>query len=132
AIVNRYLMAFWAGDFDSTQRLVAEDFVFRGPLAQADSRQEFFASAMPLAGVVRGHELLRQWADGNDVCSFYCFNIQTPAGVGSILTCEWNAVRDERVAAAQLVFDTAAFRSLMPARGQGRAKHSRHRRAGMA
>jgi hypothetical protein len=41
-------------------------------------------------------------------------NLKTPAGKGSVLVSEWNTVRDGKVTSAPLVFDTAAFRSLVP------------------
>jgi hypothetical protein len=97
---------------------VADNFSFRGPLAQADDKAAFFASAAPLASIVRGHELLRQWADGNAVCSMYQCRLATARGAGSVLVAEWNTVREDRVVAAKLVFDTAAFRALLPAPSQ--------------
>ena len=46
-VVNAYLTAFWSGDFDQALCLVTDGFSFRGPLAQADDRAAFFASAAP-------------------------------------------------------------------------------------
>jgi hypothetical protein len=54
---------------------------------------------------------LKLW-DG--VCSIYDFDVETPAGSGSVVMAEWNVVRDGRIASARLVFDTAAFAALMP------------------
>jgi len=116
-VVNDYLIAFWSGDFEIAQGLVADGFSFRGPLAQADDRAAFFASAAPLAPIVRGHELMRQWTEGDQVCSLYECRVESASGAGSILIAEWDTVRDDRVVAAQLVFDTAAFRALLPAPG---------------
>jgi hypothetical protein len=64
---------------------VADDFSFRGPLAQADDRAAFFASAAPLAPIVRGHELLNQCTDGDAVCSMYRCRLETTRGAGSVL-----------------------------------------------
>jgi ketosteroid isomerase-like protein len=114
-VVNAYLTAFWSGDVDRARSLVADGFSFRGPLAQADDSAAFFASAAPLQPIVRGHELVRQWVDGNEVCSIYRCRLETARGAGSVLLTEWDTVRDDRVAAAQLAFDTAAFRALLPA-----------------
>jgi hypothetical protein len=49
------------------------------------------------------------------VCSIYDFEIETPAGSGSVTMSEWCTVRDGRLTSARLVFDTAAFNALMPA-----------------
>jgi ketosteroid isomerase-like protein len=113
-VVNEYLAAFWSGDFDKARSLVADDFSFRGPLAQADNKETFFASAAPLAPIVRGYRLVRQWEEGDDVCTVYECKLETPVGTGSVPISEWNTVRSGRVAAARLMFDTAAFRALMP------------------
>jgi ketosteroid isomerase-like protein len=113
-VVNEYLAAFWSGDFDKARSLVADDFSFRGPLAQADNKETFFASAAPLAPIVRGYRLVRQWEEGDEVCTVYECKLETPVGTGSVPISEWNTVRSGRVAAARLMFDTAAFRALMP------------------
>ena len=113
-MVNEYLAAFWSGDFDKARSLVADDFSFQGPLAQADNKETFFASAAPLAPIVRGCRMLRQWEDGDDVCSVYEFKLATPVGAGTVLVSEWNTIRNGRLASARLMFDTAAFRALMP------------------
>ena len=113
-VVNAYLAAFWMGDVAQARRLVADDFSFRGPLAQADDKETFFASAAPLVPIVRGYRPLRQWEDGDEVCTVYECQLETPVGAGSVLVSEWNTVRAGRVAAARLMFDTAAFRALLP------------------
>jgi ketosteroid isomerase-like protein len=113
-LVNDYLTAFWSGDFDTARRWLADDFSFRGPLAQADDSVAFLASAAPLAPIVRGHELVRQWIHGDEVCSIYRCRLETARGAGSVLIAEWDTVRDDRLVAAQLVFDAAAFRALLP------------------
>jgi hypothetical protein len=44
----------------------------------------------------------------------YDFEIETPAGAGSVLMAEWAVIRDGKVASSRLIFDTAAFMALMP------------------
>jgi hypothetical protein len=69
--------------------------------------------------MVRGHELVRQWIDGDEVCSIYHCRLEMAHGAQALLVTEWDTVREGQVATAQLVFDTAAFRALLPARAQG-------------
>ena len=114
-VVNEYLTALSAGDFDTVATLVADEFSFRGPLAQADGRDEFIASASRMGPIVRGHELLRQWEDGGDVCSIYDFRVETPAGAGSVVMSEWCSVRDGRLTSSRLIYDAAAWRALTQA-----------------
>lgn len=114
-VVNAYLTAFTSGDFDKARTLVADGFSFHGPFLKADNKEAFFAGASRLAPIVRGYRLVRQWEDGDDVCSMYEFKVETPVGAGSVLMSEWHTVRDGQLIASRLVFDTAAFRAFVPA-----------------
>jgi ketosteroid isomerase-like protein len=109
-----YLDAFTSGDVDRAAELLTDDFSFAGPLQQTEGKDAFLEGARHLAPLVRGHTMLRQWEDGDEVCSIYEFAIETPAGAGSVLMSEWSRVRDGRLASSRLVFDTAAFAALMP------------------
>jgi hypothetical protein len=113
-VVNRYLGAFTSGDYATASGYVARDFSFAGPIAQYETKAAFFAGAAGLLPVLRGHQLLRQWEDGNEVCSVFQLNLESQMGAGSILTSEWNTVHDGQVTSSRLVFDSAAFRALLP------------------
>ena len=110
-----YLTAFTSGDMNTAQSLVADDFTLDGPMMQVEGKEAFFAGAAQLAPVVRGFKMLRQFEDGDDVCSIYEFQVGSPATPGSVTMTEWCTVRDGQLASARLVFDTAAFGKLMPA-----------------
>ncbi len=113
-VVIEYLTAFYSGDFNKAQSLLADDFSFRGPFLQVDRKDAFFKGAQGLKPIVRGHRMLRQWEDGDDVCSVYELNVETPLGAGSVLMSEWNTVRGGQIVSGVVVFDTAAFRALVP------------------
>ena len=67
-----------------------------------------------MKSLVDVYRMLRQWEDGDEVCSVYEFNIKSPIARGSVLMCEWTTVRDGKLAASRLVFDSAAFGALIP------------------
>lgn len=113
-VVVDYLDAFASGDFEAARRLVTDDFSFAGPMVQVQGKEDFFAASAQLVPIVRGYRMLRQWEEGEEVCSVYEFNMETPAATGSVLMAEWNRVRDGQVASSRLIFDTAAFQALMP------------------
>ena len=113
-VVNEYLTAFYAGDFDRARTYVADDFRFKGPFVEANNKQAFFESAARLAPIVRGFDLLHQWQEGVDVCSIFDLRLQTPVGSGSVTLCEWHTVRGEALAYGRVILDTAAFRALVP------------------
>ncbi len=113
-VVADYLNAFWSGDSVAARSFITEDFSFEGPFVQVEGKDAFFASAVGLVSIVRGYRMLHQWEDGENVCTFYEFNVETPLGKGSVLTAEWNRVHDSQIASARLVFDSSAFRKLVP------------------
>lgn len=115
-VVNEYLSGFYSGDFTRAAATLAADFSFQGPFLRVEGRDGFLNGAHGLRPVVRGHRLLRQWRDGDEVCSIYEVDLHTPAGSGSVVMSEWHTVRGGQLASGRVVFDTAPFRALMPAR----------------
>ena len=113
-VAARYLEAFASGDSTTTRTLLADDFTFRGPMAEIDGADGFITETAPLASIVDGHDVLRLWEDGNEVCVVFDLNVRTPAGAGSVSMCEWLTVVDGLITSSRLVFDTAAFAALMP------------------
>ncbi len=113
-VFDDYLSAFTSGDMDTARSLIADDFSFAGPMLQVTGKEEFFAGASQLLPIMRGYRMLRQWEDGDEVCSIYEFKVETPAAAGAIVMTEWCKVREGQLASSRLVFDTAAFNELMP------------------
>lgn len=114
-IFRAYLERFAGGDVTGAADLLADEFTFDGPILQAKDKAEFLAGSTAAAAMARGCTIHRQWADGEDVCSVYDFNIQTPAGAGAIPMAEWSVIRDGKLVSSRLLFDTAAMAALMPA-----------------
>lgn len=114
-VVNLYLEAFYAGKLADARALVADDYHFKGPFVEATNREAYFASAARLGPIVKGHRLLRQWADGDEVCSIYDVALETPSGKGTVTMSEWHRTARGKLASGRVILDTAAFRALMPA-----------------
>lgn len=112
---REYLTRFTSGDVAGAGELLDEAFVFAGPMLLASSKAEFLAGSAPAAAMARGCTVHQQWENGEDVCSIYDFEVQTPAGSASIPMAEWSVIRDGRLVSSRLLFDTAAMASLMPA-----------------
>ncbi|MGH3304266.1 MAG: nuclear transport factor 2 family protein [Streptosporangiaceae bacterium] len=113
-VVDQYLTAVYSGNFDQARPVVADGFSFQGPFLQVDGKEAFFEGAEGLKPIVRGHRLLRQWADGEEVCSWYEVNLETPAGSGQVLMSEWHTVRGGQLISGRVVFDTGPFRAMVP------------------
>jgi len=112
-VVNTYLTSFYLGDFEKAKTVVSDDFVFVGPFLQVESKALFFEGAKGLRPIVRGHRLLRQWSESNNVSSIYDVDVETPAGTGSIVMSEWHVIRNDKIVSGRLIFDTIAFRALV-------------------
>ena len=113
-IFRCYLERFASGDVDGAAELLVDGFAFSGPILQAGSKAEFLAGSATAAAMARGCTIHRQWADGDDVCSIYDFEIETPAGRGAIPMAEWSVIRDGKLVSSRLLFDSAAMAALMP------------------
>lgn len=109
-IVTEYLVAYASGDADQAASLVTEDFSFQGPMQATEGRDALRAIVTHLAPRARGCRILRQWEDGDDVCSIYEFNFESSDRGTSLLVSEWNTVREGQVASSRMVFDTGPFR----------------------
>jgi hypothetical protein len=114
--VATYLDAFYVGDFKRAASVLAEDFDFEGPFLKVTGREAYLAGAEGLRQIVGGHRLVRQWVDGDEVSTLYEVALRTPVGEGSVLMSEWHRVRAGRIGSGRVVFDTADFRSLVPAK----------------
>jgi ketosteroid isomerase-like protein len=114
-IFRAYLERFTGGDVDGAAELLADDYTFDGPILQAKDKAEFLAGSTAAAAMARGCTIRHQWADGDDVCSVYDFEIETPDGAGAIPMAEWAVIRDGKLVSSQVLFDTAAMAALMPA-----------------
>jgi Cu+-exporting ATPase len=109
-IVNDYLAAYTSGDVDKAASLVSEDFSFQGPMQATVGKSALRRMVAHVAPNARGFRLVRQWHDGNDVCSLYEFHVQASDEPTTVLVSEWNTVRDGQVASSVMVFDTGPFR----------------------
>lgn len=115
ALVNRYLDAFYLGDFDTARLVLAEDFSFRGPFIEVTGLDAFLASADGLRRICNGHRLLHQWDEEDQVSSVYEVQIETAVAAGKVTMSEWHIVRNDQLVSGLVLFDSAAFRALVSA-----------------
>ncbi|MEO3759260.1 nuclear transport factor 2 family protein [Mycobacterium sp. B14F4] len=109
-----YLRLFTSGDKAGAAELLTDDFRFHGPMLQSEGKADFLAGSEPLCPIMRGAHVHRQWEHGDEVCSIYDFDIETPVGAASIPMAEWTTFRDGKLASARLYFDTAAMTAMQP------------------
>jgi len=105
-IVTTYLTAFFGGDIATARGLVHDDFRFVAPL-DSGGIDEFFAGAERKAALIRNLRIQRLWSDADEVATVYELEIETATGSASLQVFEWDRVRDGRVVATTMLFDTA-------------------------
>lgn len=114
-VFKAYIDAFTAGDIDTARKYIADDFMFDGPMVKATNKKEFFDNISPeLIAMTRGYTMLRQFEDGDELCSMYEYNVETPVGKGAVYMTEWNKVRNDQLISSRLLFDSAQLNALMP------------------
>lgn len=113
-LVTDYLTAYTSGNVAKALALVSADVSFRRQDQEAVGKEALSDLIGHVAPIARGMHMLHQWADGDDVCSVYLFDIDAPAGPVSLLVGEWNTVRNGEVASSLMAFDTGVFTSHAP------------------
>jgi ketosteroid isomerase-like protein/uncharacterized protein YndB with AHSA1/START domain len=109
-VVNRFYEATSNRRTDELAGLVSEDVTFDGPIMQARGAREYLAMNEQLLGFHRQTTMLRQFEDGDGVCSIYELTMGTPVGGELTLTiADWMEVTDGRIAAQRIYFDPREF-----------------------
>lgn len=109
-VVNRFYEATSSRRSDELAAFVSEDVTFDGPLMQARGAREYLAMNEQLLGFHRGTTMLRQFENGDGVCSIYELTMATPAGAELTLAiADWIEVADGTIASQRTYFDPREF-----------------------
>lgn len=104
-IVNRYYESWNFKKGEGLKDLVAADVSYQGPLERASNADEMIAMAAKYAPMHGGMRVLRQFEDGDNVCSIYELIVKTPEWTLSIPTAAWIRVAKGRVAEQRVFQD---------------------------
>ena len=102
------------GDF--TDVPLAEDFAFIGPVASFDSAEGYRTMAAQAGQAVTSFQVLRQFLDGNVVCSIVDWEMAMP-GLGRMTAAELLEVADGVIVRGELIYDAEALRRVMAQSG---------------
>lgn len=92
------------------RRLVADDITFIGPLMHIRGAAEYLALNEKLLPAHVETRMLRQFSDGNQVCSIYELVMSTPAGGRlTIPMADWIQVSGGRVVEQRIYYDPRQF-----------------------
>jgi ketosteroid isomerase-like protein len=109
-VVNRFYETTSRRETGALAELVSENVTFEGPVMQARGAREYLAMNEQLLGFHRGTTMLRQFENGDAVCSIYELTMATPAGGELTLTlADWIEVADGKIASQRIYYDPREF-----------------------
>lgn len=103
-----YIDACGRRDLPAVEQLLAPDVRFSGPGNAVQGATAYLAVLRRIGPIWAGSEVKKALAEGNDVCVFYDFVTDTPAGKVPIV--ELLRIEHGRVAEVNLVFDRIAYK----------------------
>lgn len=112
AIVNRYLKltSFAGADLPQAAELLADDVAFTGPLMRTTGKDAYVGLLQQFLPAHVSTRVLRQFADGDEVCSIDELTVRTPSGgIVTLAMAEWFKLRGGRIAEHTLYYDPREF-----------------------
>lgn len=109
-IVLDYQRSLGKQDYKAARSYMSDDFSFQGPLATHDKPEGLLKDLEQLHHIVKGVDMKKIFAEGDDVCLLYDL-ITTNPPVNSF-TCEWYHVKDGKIASIRVVFDARPFAAM--------------------
>lgn len=90
--------------------VITEDMTFDGPLMKFNGAKEYVESTKQFLQMHRATRMLKQFENGNDVCSIYEMDVATPAGgMITLEVVDWVQVANGKVAKQKIFYDPREF-----------------------
>lgn len=94
--------------------VIADDFKFIGPVDQTDGKAEFLKLSANFTLMIAGMRMLKQFENGNDVCSIYEMDVNLPNDKTITLKIsDWVVVKDGQMVEEQIMYDAREFAAAM-------------------
>ena len=104
-IVNAFLAAFVARDYAAARRYLADEgFYYEDPVYRFDSPDQLIRYFEMMGPIIGSVEVLKQFVDGDDVCTILCFSAQLSEKT-TAMTVQWAQVRGDRIARIYGIYD---------------------------
>lgn len=109
-VVNRFYEITERRKGDGLEEVLADDMTFLGPLMRSASAREYIALSKQLLPMHLRTTMIRQFEDGDHVCSIYEMTLRTPSGGTFVLPiADLIRVSGSKVAAQVLYYDPREF-----------------------
>ena len=89
--------------------LLADDYKFKNPMVELNSKAEFIKLAQEIGAVITGINIINISENGNWVATFYEFKSSIP-GLESNIASEWFKVENGIIKESHLIYDTSEWR----------------------
>ncbi len=93
--------------------VLADGVTFNGPLVQWTGKAEFLEGFKQMAAGMAGVRMLKQFENGDEVCSIFEMDLNTPKGPITATMSEWVKTSNGRITEARLHFDPRALLDAM-------------------
>ena len=111
-IVVKFLEGFNNPEkIQESMNLLADDYKFKNPMVELNSKSEFIELARQIGAVLTGVNLIEVAANGKWVAAYYEFTSDIP-GVESNMATEWFRVENGLIRESQLIYDASEWRKV--------------------
>ena len=111
-IVKKFLAGFNdPASIQASLNLLADDYKFKNPLIETNSKSAFIELAQKIGAVLTGVNIIHIAQHGNWVSTFYEFKSSVP-GVESNIASEWFRLENEMIKESHLIYDASEWRKI--------------------
>ena len=109
-IVTKFLNGFNnPGEIQESLALLADDYRFKNPMVELNSKEEFIVLAKQISAVITGIEIINIAEKGKWIAVFYDFK-SSVKGLELNTGTEWFRIEDGFIKESNLIYDTAEWR----------------------
>ncbi|MBL4662641.1 MAG: nuclear transport factor 2 family protein [Flavobacteriaceae bacterium] len=109
-IVKKFLNGFNnPSQIQASLALLADDYKFKNPMVELNSKEEFIALAKEIGAVITGIDIINISENGNWVATFYDFK-SSISGLESNIASEWFRLENGMIKESHLIYDTPEWR----------------------
>ncbi len=109
-IVKKFLNGFNnPAQIQKSLDLLADDYKFKNPMVELNSKVEFIKLAQEMGAVITGIDIINISENGNWVATFYNFKSSIP-GLESNIASEWFKLENGIIKESNLIYDTSEWR----------------------
>jgi len=109
-VIQHFQQALGKGDFTAARQLLQDNLSFRGPIDTFQKPEPYLEALKRLHPIIQRIDILKMFADGNDVCVLYDMVTNTP--IGTAFICEWYQVKGDKISSVRVVFDARPFAAM--------------------